>query len=292
MKSRNLLVALAALLAALSAGCTSAELTRVKPWERASLADYTMRPDRDPLHTAMAEHVYFSRRPRRVDVESVAAAAAAIDLPRSLVNCRPRRPWSAEPTYFVMRIFSLFSLVVLLGGPCVRLAAQTPVAVGVIPSQNFNPGGAPVTIDLRPYFTLPGVTGQLVQFDTVMGKFNVELRADAAPKHVANFLAYVADARYVGSFFHRAAALESGANATSVSILQGGGYKISGTQIVEVPSTRRFRSSIVCPMRVARWRRRAPRMSTARPASGISTSVIIRRFSGLPTVAGTRCSAA
>ena len=48
-----------------------------------------------------------------------------------------------------MRIFSLFSLLVLLGGPCVRLAAQTPVAVGVIPSQNFNPGGAPVTIDLH-----------------------------------------------------------------------------------------------------------------------------------------------
>ena len=42
-------------------GCTSAELVRVKPWERAALADYTMNPARDPLHTAMAEHVFFSR---------------------------------------------------------------------------------------------------------------------------------------------------------------------------------------------------------------------------------------
>jgi hypothetical protein len=44
-------------------GCatSSADLVRVKPWQRATLADYTMRPDRDPLHTAMAEHVYFSR---------------------------------------------------------------------------------------------------------------------------------------------------------------------------------------------------------------------------------------
>jgi hypothetical protein len=42
-------------------GCTSAELVRVKPWQRATLADYTMRPDRDPLNTAMSEHVYFSR---------------------------------------------------------------------------------------------------------------------------------------------------------------------------------------------------------------------------------------
>lgn len=61
MKSRILLLAVAAVAAALFSGCTSAELTRVKPWERATLADYTMRPDRDPLHTAMSEHVYFSR---------------------------------------------------------------------------------------------------------------------------------------------------------------------------------------------------------------------------------------
>ena len=61
MKLRNLaLVSLLAALAFLS-GCASAPLTRVKPWERATLADYTMRPDRDPLHTALAEHVYFSR---------------------------------------------------------------------------------------------------------------------------------------------------------------------------------------------------------------------------------------
>lgn len=42
-------------------GCASARLVRVQPWERATLADFTMRPDRDPLHTALAEHIYFSR---------------------------------------------------------------------------------------------------------------------------------------------------------------------------------------------------------------------------------------
>lgn len=134
-----------------------------------------------------------------------------------------------------MRILRLFALVALLVGPLVRLSAQTPAAVGVMPAQSFEPGGAPVTIDLRPYFSLPGVSGQLVQFDTVMGKFNVELRADAAPKHVANFLAYVADARYAGSFFHRSAALESGANASSISIVQGGGYRVANSQVVDVP---------------------------------------------------------
>lgn len=33
----------------------------VKPWERANLADYTMRPDRDPLTGALSEHMWFSR---------------------------------------------------------------------------------------------------------------------------------------------------------------------------------------------------------------------------------------
>ena len=48
-------------LACCSGGCTSAQLVRVQPWERATLADYSMRPDRDPLQTALAEHIYFSR---------------------------------------------------------------------------------------------------------------------------------------------------------------------------------------------------------------------------------------
>ncbi|MFO1488512.1 MAG: DUF4266 domain-containing protein [Verrucomicrobiota bacterium] len=46
------------LLAGLSlgAGCTT-----VKPWQRSTLADYTMRGDRDPLTVANDEHIYFSR---------------------------------------------------------------------------------------------------------------------------------------------------------------------------------------------------------------------------------------
>lgn len=56
---RHILLGLAGLALALAAGgCTS---VRVQPWERGTLADYTMRPDRDPLATAAAEHVYFSR---------------------------------------------------------------------------------------------------------------------------------------------------------------------------------------------------------------------------------------
>lgn len=33
----------------------------VKPWQRGTLADYTMRADRDPINTAQEEHIFFSR---------------------------------------------------------------------------------------------------------------------------------------------------------------------------------------------------------------------------------------
>ncbi len=52
------LLLLAVLLAGALTGCSTVQ---VQPWERATLADYAMRPDRDPLATAMAEHIYFSR---------------------------------------------------------------------------------------------------------------------------------------------------------------------------------------------------------------------------------------
>ena len=42
-------------------GCTNPDLVRVQPWERAALADYAMRPDRDPLGSALEEHTFFSR---------------------------------------------------------------------------------------------------------------------------------------------------------------------------------------------------------------------------------------
>jgi hypothetical protein len=64
MKALPLKLALLAALGAaslLGGGCSTASAVRVRPWERASLADETMNPDRDPLGMAMSEHVYFSR---------------------------------------------------------------------------------------------------------------------------------------------------------------------------------------------------------------------------------------
>ena len=50
-----------ATLATVLGGCAGANAIRVQPWERATLADYAMRPDRDPLGTQLDEHIYFSR---------------------------------------------------------------------------------------------------------------------------------------------------------------------------------------------------------------------------------------
>lgn len=33
----------------------------VQPWERGTLSDYTMRPDRDSPEEALREHIYFTR---------------------------------------------------------------------------------------------------------------------------------------------------------------------------------------------------------------------------------------
>ena len=54
MKSLYVLILVAA--AGILSGCTT-----VQPWERAHLADYTMRPDRDPLDDVLREHVFFTR---------------------------------------------------------------------------------------------------------------------------------------------------------------------------------------------------------------------------------------
>ena len=56
--SKSPRIALFALVALsmLSTGCQT-----VKPWQRGTLSDPIMRPDRDPIGLAMSEHGWFSR---------------------------------------------------------------------------------------------------------------------------------------------------------------------------------------------------------------------------------------
>jgi hypothetical protein len=62
MKQPSRIVLLLALAAAgVLSGCSTTQAVRVAPWQREYLADTTMDPNRDPLGTAMMDHVYFSR---------------------------------------------------------------------------------------------------------------------------------------------------------------------------------------------------------------------------------------
>lgn len=59
----------------------------------------------------------------------------------------------------------------------------------------------------------------VVRFETVLGHFDVQLFDDVAPVTVQNFLKYVNDDDYDGTFIHR---------TVSNFIIQGGGYRFNG----------------------------------------------------------------
>lgn len=107
------------------------------------------------------------------------------------------------------------SLALLLLG-CVGLRAQTtPTVTQAIPTQSSAFRGAPVGIDLRNHFGLPGVKGSLAQIDTVLGRINIELLAEDAPKTVENFLQYIDAGRYTNTIVHR---------SVPAFVIQAGGY--------------------------------------------------------------------
>ena len=54
--TKILLLTALAFIAGSQTGCDT-----VKPWQRKTLADYTMRGDRDPMSEAINDHIYFSR---------------------------------------------------------------------------------------------------------------------------------------------------------------------------------------------------------------------------------------
>lgn len=100
------------------------------------------------------------------------------------------------------------------------VSAQNPVTTTSIGAQTGSVGGPTTSIDLRSHFAMVGVTTPLVRFDTVFGKFDVELLEDHAPNHVTNFLRYTDAERYDNTIFHRTASL----NSSAPGITQGGGF--------------------------------------------------------------------
>jgi cyclophilin family peptidyl-prolyl cis-trans isomerase len=110
--------------------------------------------------------------------------------------------------------FRGFALLLLISAP-VHAQSSVPTSGAAIPPQSLAAGAAAVTVDLRNHFTLPTVTGQIAQINTVAGRFNFELLANDAPKTVENFQAYINAGRYQNTFIHR---------AVSGFVIQGGGY--------------------------------------------------------------------
>jgi cyclophilin family peptidyl-prolyl cis-trans isomerase len=130
----------------------------------------------------------------------------------------------------------VFALLVLSAPVALRAQATTPAGTAPLPAAALAPGGAPMNVDLRNHFGLPGVTGTVVQFNTVLGRFNFELFADT-PLSSANFLGYVNSGAYNNTIIHRSVA---------GFVIQGGGYtySVTATHIPTSPAVRNeFRRS-------------------------------------------------
>lgn len=124
---------------------------------------------------------------------------------------------------FNPRLIVRTSVVAVLLNLVVPVFAQTavPTLSSPLPAVALAANGGTGTVDLGAHFTLPGVSGPLMRFDTSLGAFVVELLPDVAPRHAGNFAAYVQAGRYTNTMIHRAASLDGG---TAPSIVQGGGY--------------------------------------------------------------------
>ena len=96
-----------------------------------------------------------------------------------------------------------------------------PIADFTVPA-----GTASTKVKLKSTFALSGVTGDIVRFSTSLGNIDVQMRADVAPKNVANFLGYVNQGAYTNSFFHR---------SVTDFIIQGGGYDVVNGEVADIP---------------------------------------------------------
>ena len=121
-----------------------------------------------------------------------------------------------------MHRFASWLVLLVLATPALWAQSTVPTLSQPLPNQAVALGASTVTVDLRNYFTIPGVTGQVAQFDTVSGKINVELLANDAPLNTANFLNYVNRGAYTNTIIHR---------SVPGFVIQGGGYLLQGNSI-------------------------------------------------------------
>ena len=105
-------------------------------------------------------------------------------------------------------------------------ATDFPTVKAPLPAIDV-PRDSPIAaIDLRAYFEVTSVTGQVVQFRTSLGTYNVEMLPAAAPASVTNFLSYVNGGRYANTFIHR--------SDKGLGVIQGGGYAVTNPNPISV----------------------------------------------------------
>ena len=130
-----------------------------------------------------------------------------------------------------MRLFSrLFLFVLVYSGFEISTFAQStvPTLVTTLPNQTLKLNAPPLTLDLTSYFSIPSVTGPIVQFNTILGSYNAELYTSAAPINAANFLSYVNAGSYTNSFIDR---------SVPGFVVQGGSYDIVSGSIAAIPTS-------------------------------------------------------
>jgi len=116
------------------------------------------------------------------------------------------------------QVSSFLTLLAVLA--TTAFAQSVPVATGDLPDQTGNTNGDAVSVGLTAHFTISGVSGDIMRFDTTFGRFDVEMLAEAAPNHVVNFQGYASRGDYDNTMIHRMNNL--GGDVTAV--VQGGGF--------------------------------------------------------------------
>lgn len=96
-----------------------------------------------------------------------------------------------------------------------------------LPDVNVSPGTATSTVNLAGTIDSDEITGSVVRMETSSGNVDLHLFDAAKPLTVTNFLKYVNQGRYVGTFIHRDADLDDNPSS-GVEVIQGGGYVYPG----------------------------------------------------------------
>ena len=157
--------------------------------------------------------------------------------PRATTAAAKSRPLVAalEPRHLFAGVTLASQVTVVTPIPSVRADTATPANNAIILAGNG-------TTDHPTYITDPIAPGTLATLGTSKGNIVVALTDAATPATVANFLSYVSNGTYTDTIFDRSAVLDGttdtqGTAATGsspASIIQAGGYKLSGAGVVPV----------------------------------------------------------